>query len=184
MRTLFISLLVTISMVIPQLTSLASAHTPVILLESDTTPGSGPLLVDGTISFAVRASFTESGQNKAFRTVLKEGQELVVEYLIVDKKPENTFPNTKLPLLVITSPSGQVQIVELNERTDFYYPGLKTNFIYLARYKTTAEAGTYQFVVTSRERSSIVLGVGKKEIPGEVRRDRAIPCFRINPVSC
>jgi hypothetical protein len=184
MRTLFISLLVTISMVIPQLASPASAHTPVILLESDTTPGSGPLLVDGTISFAVRASFTESGQNKAFRTVLKEGQELVVEYLIVDKKPENTFPNTKLPLLVITSPSGQVQIVELNERTDFYYPGLKTNFIYLARYKTTAEAGTYQLVVTSRERSSIVLGVGKKEIPGEVRRDRAIPCYRINPVSC
>jgi hypothetical protein len=184
MRTLFISLLVTISMVIPQLTSLASAHTPVILLESDTTPGSGPLLVDGTISFAVQATFTDSGQNKAFRTVLKEGQELVVEYLIVDKKPENTFPITKLPLLVITSPSGQVQTVELNERTDFYYPGLKTNFIYLARYKTTAEAGTYQLVVTSRERSSIVLGVGKKEIPGEVRRDRAIPCYRINPVSC
>jgi hypothetical protein len=150
MRTLFISLLVTISMVIPQLTSLASAHTPVILLESDTTPGSGPLLVDGTISFAVQATFTI----------------------------------TKLPLLVITSPSGQVQTVELNERTDFYYPGLKTNFIYLARYKTTAEAGTYQLVVTSRERSSIVLGVGKKEIPGEVRRDRAIPCYRINPVSC
>jgi hypothetical protein len=184
MRTLFISLLVTISMVIPQLTSLASAHTPVILLESDTTPGSGPLLVDGTISFAVQATFTDSGQNKAFRTVLKEGQELVVEYLIVDKKPENTFPITKLPLLVITSPSGQVQTVELNERTDFYYPGLKTNFIYLARYKTTAEAGTYQLVVTSREQSSIVLGVGKKEIPGEVRRDRAIPCYRINPVSC
>jgi hypothetical protein len=184
MRKLFISLLVTISMVIPQLSPPASAHTPVILLESDTTPSNGPLLVDGTISFAVQATFTESGQNKAFRTVLKEGQELVVEYLIVDKKPENTFPITKLPLLVITSPSGQVQTVELNERTDFYYPGLKTNFIYLARYKTTAEAGTYQLVVTSRERSSIVLGVGKKEIPGEVRRDRAIPCYRINPVSC
>ena len=184
MRKIFIALLVIISIVIPQLTPPASAHTPVILLESDTSPSSGPLLVDGTISFAVRASFMESGQKKAFRTVLKEGQELVIEYLIVDKKPENTFPNKNLPLLVITSPSGQVKTVELNERTDFYYPGLKTNFIYLARYKTTAEAGTYQFVVTSRERSSIVLGVGKKEIPGEVRRDRAIPCYRLNPMSC
>ena len=184
MRKLVIALLVGISIVIPLLPPPASAHTPVILLESDTTPGAGPLLVDGTISFAVQASFMESGQKKAFRTVLKEGQELVVEYLIVDKKPENTFPNTKLPLLVITSPSGQVKTVELNERTDFYYPGLKTNFIYLARYKTTSEAGTYQFVLTSRERSSIVLGVGKKEIPGEVRRDRTILCFRINPVSC
>lgn len=184
MRKLVIASLVVISVLFPQLASPASAHTPVILLESDTTPGAGPLLVDGTISFAVQASFTKAGQKKAFRTVLNEGQELVVEYLIVDKKPENTFPNTKLPLLVITSPSGQVKTVELNERTDFYYPGLKTNFIYLARYKTTSEAGTYQIVVTSRERSSIVLGVGKKEIPGEVRRDRTILCFRINPVSC
>ena len=99
MRKLVIALLATISIVIPQLPPPASAHTPVILLESDTTPGAGPLLVDGTISFAVQASFMESGQKKAFRTVLKEGQELVVEYLIVDKKPENTFPNTKLPLL-------------------------------------------------------------------------------------
>jgi hypothetical protein len=184
MRKLVIASLVVISVFIPQLAPPASAHTPVILLESDTTPGAGPLLVDGTISFAVQASFMESGQKKAFRTVLKEGQELVVEYLIVDKKPENTFPTTKLPLLEITSPSGQVQTVELNERTDFYYPGLKTNFIYLARYKITAEAGTYQFVVTSREQSSIVLGVGKKEIPGEVRRDRAVPCYRVNPTSC
>ena len=162
----------------------ATAHQPVVLLNSDTTAAKGPLLVDGTVSFAIRAAFNKAGEKKAFRAQLKEGDALDVQYLIVDKKPENTFPNTKLPLLVITSPSGQVKTVELNERTDFYYPGLKTNFIYLARYKTTSEAGTYQFVVTSRERSSIVLGVGKKEIPGEVRRDRTILCFRINPVSC
>ena len=162
----------------------AQAHQPVLLLDSDTTAAKGPLLLDGTVSFAVRASFRKAGEKKAFRADFKAGDLLAVQYLIVDKKPENTFPNTKLPLLVITSPSGQVKTVELNERTDFYYPGLKTNFIYLARYKTTSEAGTYQFVVTSRERSSIVLGVGKKEIPGEVRRDRTILCFRINPVSC
>ena len=49
MRKLVIALLATISIVIPQLPPPASAHTPVILLESDTTPGAGPLLVDGTI---------------------------------------------------------------------------------------------------------------------------------------
>ena len=50
----------------------ASAHQPVDLLDSDTTPSAGPLLVDGTVSFAVRASFTKAGQKKAFRAALKE----------------------------------------------------------------------------------------------------------------
>ena len=45
----------------------ASAHQPVDLLDSDSTPSAGPLLVDGTVSFAIRASFTKAGQKKAFR---------------------------------------------------------------------------------------------------------------------
>ena len=36
----------------------AHAHQPVVLLDSDTTAARGPLLVDGTLSFAVRAAFT------------------------------------------------------------------------------------------------------------------------------
>ena len=43
--------------IIPQHVTPALAHTPVTLLESDTTPNAGPLLVDGTISFAIQASF-------------------------------------------------------------------------------------------------------------------------------
>jgi hypothetical protein len=38
----------------------ASAHQPVVLLDSDTTPAAGPLLVDGTVSFAIRAAFNKS----------------------------------------------------------------------------------------------------------------------------
>jgi hypothetical protein len=37
----------------------AVAHQPVVLLNSDTTAAKGPLLVDGTVSFAVRASFAK-----------------------------------------------------------------------------------------------------------------------------
>ena len=43
----------------------AHAHQPVVLLDSDTTAAKGPLLVDGTVSFAIRAAFTKSGQTKA-----------------------------------------------------------------------------------------------------------------------
>ena len=172
-KTFSIALLVAVSMFAPLLTIPASAHTPVTLLDSDTTPKAGPLLVDGTISFAIRASFTKSGQKKAFRAALKEGEELVVEYLIVDKKPENALKNMQLPRLVVTSPSGKKMAITFNERTDFYYSFLNTNFIYLARYRAPAEAGIYEFVATSRVPAAIVIGVGEKEIPGEIQRGRA-----------
>ena len=51
----------------------AAAHQPVVLLNSDTTAAKGPLLVDGTVSFAIRAAFTKAGEKKAFRAQLKEG---------------------------------------------------------------------------------------------------------------
>ena len=74
-------------------TSVAVAHQPVVLLNSDTTAAKGPLLVDGTVSFAIRAAFTKAGLKKAFRAQLKEGDALEVQYLIVDKKPENSLKN-------------------------------------------------------------------------------------------
>jgi len=151
----------------------ATAHQPVFLLPTDTTPNAGPLLVDGTVSFAIRASFTKSGQKQAFRAALKEGDSLEIQYLIVDKKPENTLKNTMLPQLVVTSPSGKKLTMKLNERTKFYEPYGRTNYLYLARYSAPAEAGIYQFVATSRARAAITIAVGDKEIPGEVLRGPA-----------
>ena len=69
----------------------ATAHQPVVLLNSNTTAAKGPLLVDGTVSFAVRAAFNKAGEKKAFRAQFKEGDVLDVKYLIVDKKPENVL---------------------------------------------------------------------------------------------
>ena len=155
------------------LTAPASAHQPVFLLPTDTTPNAGPLLVDGTVSFAIRASFTKSGQKQAFRAALKEGDSLEIQYLIVDKKPENTLKNTMLPQLVVTSPSGKKLTMKLNERTKFYEPYGRTNYLYLARYSAPAEAGIYQFVATSRARAAITIAVGDREVQGEVLRGPA-----------
>ena len=148
----------------------AHAHQPVELLNSDTTAAKGPLLVDGTVSFAVRASFTKAGEKKAFRADLKAGEPLAVQYLIVDKKPENTLKNTLLPQLVITSPSGKSVTLKFTERTKFYEPYGKTNYLYLSRYSATAEAGTYSFTLTARAKASVTIAVGEREMPGEVIR--------------
>jgi len=148
----------------------AHAHQPVELLSTDTTAAKGPLLLDGTVSFAVRASFSKAGEKKAFRADFKAGDALAVQYLIVDKKPENTLKNTLLPQLVVTSPSGKSLTLKFTERTKFYEPYGKTNYLYLSRYNATSEAGTYSFTLTSRAKSAVTIAVGEREVPGEVIR--------------
>ncbi len=149
----------------------AAAHQPVVLLNSDTTPSAGPLLVDGTVSFAIRAAFSKAGQKKAFRAQFQEGDQLDVQYLIVDKRPENKLKNSQLPQLVITSPSGKKIVMKYTERTEFYEPYGRTMYLYLSRISELAEPGIYSFVATSRAKAEITIAVGEKEIPGEVLRD-------------
>ena len=148
----------------------AVAHQPVVLLNSDTTAAKGPLLVDGTVSFAIRAAFNKAGEKKAFRAQFQEGDALEVQYLIVDKKPENTLKTNQLPSVVITGPGGFRLTMKINERTKFYEPYGRTNYLYLARNSEVAKAGIYNFVITARAKSAITVAVGEKEIPGEVVR--------------
>ena len=148
----------------------ANAHQPVFLTNTDTTAAKGPLLTDGTISFAVRASFTRAGEKRAFRAAFKSGDLFSIQYLIVDKKPENTLRTTSLPTVIITSPTGKKVTMRISERTKFFEPYGKTNYLYLARNSFDAEAGVYNIMITSRARAAVTIAIGDKEIPGEVIR--------------
>ena len=150
--------------------SAAFAHQPVVLLNTDTTAAKGPLLVDGTVSFAIRASFTKSGQKKAFRAQFQEGDALEVQLLIIDKKPENALKSSQLPSVVITGPDGFRTTMKISERTLFFETYTRTNYFYLARYSGVAKAGIYNVVITSKAKAAITLGVGFQEIFGEVVR--------------
>ena len=151
----------------------AQAHQPVVLLNSDTTAAKGPLLVDGTISFAVRASFSKAGEKRAFRAGFKEGDAVNVQLLIVDKRPENKLKNSQIPTVTITDPTGARVTLKVNERTTFFEPYTSTNYFYLARYSGIAKTGTYDFMVTARAKSAVTIAVGDKEIRGEVIRGAA-----------
>ena len=148
----------------------ASAHQPVSLLSSETSAAKGPLLVDGTVSFAIRASFSKAGEKRGFRANLKSGDSLEIQYLIVDRKPESTLRASQLPSLVVTSPKGKRFTMKLIERTKFFERYSETNYLYLGRYSAAAEAGTYSFLLTSRSRSAVTIAVGDREVPGEVTR--------------
>ena len=149
----------------------ANAHQPLNLLDSDTTASKGPLIADGTLSFAVQAAFTKAGQKKAFSAQFKEGEELAVQYLIVDKKPESALRKKSLPKLVITSHSGSKVTMKFTERTKFFEPYGGVNYLYLGRYNSKAQSGIYSFEITSKRRAAITIAVGEKEgIVGEVIR--------------
>ena len=164
MRKLLTGILVSVLL----LPTTAHAHQPVNLLDSETTAARGPLLVDGTISFAIRAAFTKSNQKKGFRFGLKEGEDLNFEYLIIDKAPENKLKNAQLPQVVITAPNGSKTTVKFNERSKFSYSG--TNYLYLYRNTAPGLSGTYNVDITAKAKAAITLVVGEKEIPGDVVR--------------
>jgi cytochrome b involved in lipid metabolism len=78
-----------------------------------------------------------------------------------------------LPRLIITSPTGKKLTIKFTERTKFYEPYGRTNYLYLSRYTAPAEAGIYSFVATARAKASITIAVGDREVQGEVLRGPA-----------
>jgi hypothetical protein len=159
----------------------ASAHQPVALLNSDTTAARGPLLVDGTVSFAVTASFNKKGERKGFRANYAAGDSVQVQYLIIDRSPENKLKNNQLPTVVVTSPSGKRLTLPINERTKFFEPYGGTNYLYLSRISAVAESGIYSFLITARAKSAITVAVGDREVPGTVTRGALPPTPTATP---
>lgn len=154
-----------------QTVGVASAHQPVRLDASDPTPGKGPLLLDGTVSFAVYAPLAARKMKRGFRFNMQAGQPLRVQLLITDVAPANTLPNRRQPKITVISPTGRRIVLTPNERTPFYEPYGGTSYLYLSRYSGVAEKGTYRVWVKSRSSAPVnaVIGVGYREVPGVVR---------------
>ena len=148
----------------------AAAHQPVRLTSADRTPSSGPLLVDGTVSFAVYAT-VRSGATRAFRVGMRQGQDLRIQLLIPDRAPANRLSADQLPSVTVIDPAGRRTVMAINERTPFYEPYSGTSYLYLSRLAESARSGTYRVIVTGRTSTKVpvVIGVGYREVPGEVR---------------
>ncbi len=156
----------------------AYAHQPVDLGLKNITADQGPILADGTVSFAIRANFTKANQTRGFRAVLKSSELLNFEYLIIDRAPENKYAMSKLPIATITYPSGKQVVVKLNERSKFFEPYSSTNYLYLGRFSETAEAGIYKISIKSKSAAKITVAIGQQEIRGQVLPAATCPISR------
>ena len=155
----------------------SQAHQPVLLTNTNSNADKGPILVDGTISFAIRANFTKPNQTQGFRASLKAGELVNFEYLIVDKAPENKLANNKLPVATITDPTGKKTVIKFTERSKFFEPYGRTNYLYLARFSQTAVDGIYKFTLQSKAKAAITVAVGSKETFGEVLTAATCPAW-------
>ena len=151
------------------------AHQPVRLTKQASNVAASPILLDATISFAVYADFTSEetkdrkrGATRHLRFTHRAGDSLAVQYLIPDTAQMRTMRASQLPKVTITSPSGKVIQLRVNERTRFSKPYLPQDYFYLSRISRVAEAGTYTATITSQRAASALVAVGYQEVPGEV----------------
>lgn len=162
-KALLIGLVLSASLITP-----AVAHQPVLLSAKSNTIEASPILVDGQVSFAVTANLTGTSQTRHFRFALRDGERLKLEYLILDRQPENRIKQSRLPLVTVETPSGEKISLAISERTKFFEPYSKRDYLYLSRIDQRGESGIYTVTVKARAKASIVLAIGNREVSGEV----------------
>ena len=146
--------------------SIATAHDPIILTSDQRTPINGPLLIDGTISFALYGSLDTSGDTRGFRVQFKEGDPLYISILIPDLSPENSLSEDSLPIVNVEDPDGVIVKLAVTEKVSFPEPYTGTNYVRLTELRGTAIAGIYSVTVTGDSPARFTVSVGEKEMFG------------------
>jgi len=146
--------------------SIAKAHDPIILTSDQRTPSDGPLLLDGTISFALYGSLDARGETRGFRVDFNAGDPLYISILIPDLAPENMLDNASLPFLNVEDPSGAKVKLTTTEKISFAEPYTGTNYVRLTEFRGTALGGTYSITIMGDSPARFTVSVGEKEMFG------------------
>lgn len=153
----------------------AYAHQPVILDEFSKSATSSPVLLDGTVSFAVYATFTKleirDSTTRFLRFRHEDGDRLTLQYLIPDTRMMRKISRNSLPEVTLTSPGGKSEQIRITERTAFFERYSGKSYFYLARIDRSAQKGIYTIAIRPKRSDlavSTVIAVGTKEIPGDV----------------
>lgn len=146
--------------------SVAKAHDPIILTTNQSTPADGPLLPDGTISFALYGSLESPADKRGFRVNFVEGDSLYLSILIPDLAPENQLDDASLPFVELTDPSGAKTKLSVSDKVSFAEPFTGTNYVRLTELTTVAISGTYSVMITGNSPSRFTVSVGKQEMFG------------------
>ena len=126
----------------------AWAHDPIILTPEQSTPAAGPLLVDGTISFALYGDVTGPGDTRAFRVRYAAGQTFNLSALVPNLEPEKGLAVGEYPTITVVTPSGENIVLQPGMVSTFDEPFTKTSYRQYLEWSTTAVAGDYGVIIT------------------------------------
>jgi hypothetical protein len=144
----------------------AFAHDPIIFGSEQKTPALGPLLPDGTVSFAIYGTLDEAGDSRGLRTQLADGDELLVQLLIPNLAPENELSDDQLPIVELTDPTGAQRTLGVGVREPFDEPFTGTRYVEYIELREPAIAGTYEVTVTGTTPARFTLAIGQRETFG------------------
>ena len=142
------------------------AHDPIILTAEQITPTDGPLIMDGTISFALYGSLESPGDTRGFRVKFSEGNPLYLSMLIPDLAPENALDVASLPYLEVVDPNGAKTKLVATERVTFAEPYTGTNYVRLIEQNSLATGGVYLITIKGDSPARFTVSVGQKEMFG------------------
>jgi hypothetical protein len=144
-------------------TGTALAHDPIMLIDTQTSPDAGPLLPDGTISFALYGTLNSAADTRGLRAHFDSGDAVDISLLIPDRSPENELPDSLLPTLRIDAPDGTSRILVPTERVRFDESFSNTSYVRYLELGESAQAGEYRLTVTALVPARFTLAVGTTE---------------------
>lgn len=141
----------------------AAAHDPVILTPEQSTPDEGPLLLDGTVSFALYGTVNGEGDTRAFRVRYAQGDTFNLSALVPNLQPEQALPVDQYPRIAVVTPTGERIDLAPGEVSTFDEPFTKTSYRRYLEWSTTAVAGDYGVIVTGVVPARFTVSTGVKE---------------------
>ena len=159
-KTKISSLLLASFLIVFLSASPALAHDPLILLPEQKTPEEGPLLPNGTISFALYGSLLEGGDQRGFQFNLKPEDRLTISLLIPNLGPENELPEEKLPRLFLYRPDGSVLEGISDLYVPFDEPFSMTRYIRIFDHVEKSQGGLHQVEIVGSHPSRFTASIG------------------------
>ena len=141
----------------------ASAHDPIILTPEQLAPADGPLLVDGTVSFAMYGTVNGEGDTRAFRVRHAAGETFNLSALVPNLPPEQEMPVEQYPVITVVTPTGERIDLQPGEVSIFDEPFTKTSYRRYLDWSTTAVTGDYGVIVTGVSPARFTVSTGVKE---------------------
>ena len=138
----------------------AFAHDPLMLLPEQKTPERGPLLPDGTISFALYGSLLETEDKRAFQFRLEPDDRLDLSLLIPNLKPENQMSQETLPQLFLSRPDGSLLIGISDLYIPFDEPFSMTRYVRIFEHVEQSSGGLYQVEITGSAPARFTVAIG------------------------